>query len=45
MTDLFGQVTIDKVRVNFITLEYDRNDKVAFYISGRELWQYQIRVQ
>ena len=45
MRDLFGQVTIDKDRVNFITLEYDRRDQIVFYISGRELWQYQIRVQ
>ena len=45
MRDLFGQVTIDKERVNFITLEYDRRDQIVFYISGRELWQYQIRVQ
>ena len=45
MRDLFGQVTIDKDRVNFITLEYGRQDQIVFYISGRELWQYQIRVQ
>ena len=45
MRDLFGQVTIDKDRVNFITLEYDRRDQIVFYVSGRELWQYQIRVQ
>lgn len=40
MRDLFGQVTIDKDRVNFITLEYDRRDQIVFYVSGRELWQY-----
>ena len=45
MRDLFGQVTIDKERVNFITLEYECRDQIVFYISGRELWQYQIRVQ
>ena len=36
MRDLFGQVTIDKDRVNFITLEYDRRDQIVFYISGRD---------
>ena len=45
MRDLFGQVTIDEDRVNFITLQYRRRNDVTFYISGRELWQYQIRVQ
>ncbi len=45
MRSVTGDVTIDKDKVNFITLAYNRANGVVFAISGRELWQYQISVR
>ncbi len=44
MRDVLGQVTIDRDRVNFVTLSYHSPNPVEFTVSGRELWQYRISV-
>ncbi len=44
MRDVLGQVTIDRDRVNFVTLSYRSANPVEFTVSGRELWQYRISV-
>jgi len=45
MRDLFGQVTIDRKRVNFVALEYRRSRMAEFTISAAPLWEYRIRLR
>jgi len=44
MRDAVGKVTIDRDRVNYITLSYSDPRPVRFMLSGAELWRYQITV-
>ena len=45
MRNLLGQVTIDRDEVNFVTLEYRAKKAVEFTLTGREQWEYRIRVR
>ena len=45
MRNLLGQVTIDRDQVNFVTLEYRQKKAVEFTLTGRDQWEYRIRVR
>jgi len=45
MRDLFGQVTIDRKRVNFVALQYRRPRTAQFTVSGAPLWEYRIQLR
>lgn len=45
MRDLVGAVTIDRDRVNYVTLHYSEPREVRVSLSGEDLWQYQVSVR
>ena len=45
MRDLAGRVTLDRARVNYVTLVYGRKRRVEFKLSGRELWHYEVSIR
>ncbi len=45
LRDINGQVTLDRARARFVTVEYRRPRPVEFTVSGAPLWEYRIQVE